>query len=280
MEQYQPESSNQKRELLQKFERFVVAGISIFKHKVFCGDEREPLTNEMYLHVFGGAANTAYNTEVLARAKTKGFRAKTYAKAVSAAAKAFKAVSIAAGIHSDTHSEKGAALDPEGEGEIGCGYVKLRRAISRKIADDPAAVVAEAESLRPELFTDPSDTSFGHMIAQSHASLADDDEFFSENSRKVAAAAMEEGAPSMLVAGNHTAREGIINLIAGTTFDSASVNKSGMSSYWHDAWGSSQMAAAYDNAKEFTHKEWEIADTIDAIGTMWALGVETIAVRR
>lgn len=280
MEQLQPESNHNEQEILASHEQFFVKNVGIKTHKIFCGDERKPLFEGVFIHVFGGLANTAFNAEALSRATGKGRRLASFKNAVSSCAKAFKSRDVPAGLHSDTHSETGPAINLASTDEIGCGYIKLRRTISQKIAENPDKIVAEAQRLRPELFTDPSDTSFGHAIVDSHAQLTADDEFFAEGSREVAGAAVEEGAPTMLVDGDHTAKLGIINLRKDTTIDSGAAFEQAKSIYVHDSWASHEMAENYENAHDFTSKEWQIADLIDAIGTMWALGVEEIVVRR
>ncbi|HET8709233.1 MAG TPA: hypothetical protein VFL85_03035, partial [Candidatus Saccharimonadales bacterium] len=232
----------------------------------------------MYIHVFGGVANTAYNAEILSRATEEGVRHSTFEHAIAAAAKGCKNAGVAAGVHSDTHSETAHEIDLASSEPIGCGYIKLRRDISREIADNAVAIIAAAESSRPELFTDPDDTSFAHAVVQAHVSLAANDEYFGE-SRAVAGAAIAEGAPTMLVDGDHVATQGIINLASDTTIDSGTAFEAGKSIYVHDAWASEQLAKNYGNARNFSAKSWQIADLIDAIGTMRALGVTTIAVR-
>jgi hypothetical protein len=272
--------TSNEQEILGAHERFFVSGVSINTHRIFCGDERKPLLAGVFIHVFGGAANTAFNTQILAQATKKGSRLATFMQAASETAKALVSHGIAAGVHSDTHSETSNEINPESTAPIGCGYIKLRRAISQTIAANPDAIVRLAESLCPEFFTDPADTTFAHSIVKSHMQLAASDAFFTHSSREVATAALREGAPGMLVNGDHTATLGIINLQRGTTIDSGTAFNDNKSIYVHDAWASRAMAEHYDAAQAFTDKEWHIADLIDAIGTMQALGVTEIAVRR
>jgi hypothetical protein len=266
-------------ELLTSREPFFKNDVSLQYTPMFCGDERTALYDGSYLHVFGGVANPAYTSVVLARA-TRHSSSVNFTEAVAEAAAESNAASIAAGIHSDTHSETGQHIATEGDSPIGCGYIKLRQPISAVIAEDPNKVVAEAETLCPELFTDPSDTNFAHEIVRAHKSLATDENFFTGNSRQVAAAAINKGAPTMLVDGNHIAVEGIINKKTHSTIDSNAASKSGASVYVHDSWANQELAAALPELQPYTRQQLEIAELIDTIGTMWALGVKTIAIRR
>lgn len=266
----------QTNELLESREQFFRENISLSTHKVFCGDERLALLDAVYIHVFGAVANPAYNVEVLARTRDDIELATDFAEAVTDAATTLNVDGQSLGVHSDTHSEKGNHIDPNGDDPLGCGYIKLRRAISTLIASDPDKIVAKAEQLRPELFTDPSDTHFGHEVVRSHASLAADDTFFGKSSRAVARGAMENGSPDMLVDGSHVSHAGIINLIPHSTFDSNEAFKNGVSTYVEDSWASHELLAQMPKAKKFDSRQREIAELIDTIGTMWALDVEDI----
>jgi hypothetical protein len=184
------------------------------------------------------------------------------------------------GVHSDTHAETGDDIATDGDSPIGCGYIKLRQTISQLIAEDPDKIVAEAERLRPELFTDPSDTDYAHDIVSVHESLAQDAGFFAGGSRKVAAAAASEGAPFMLVDGDHVAHVGILNLRPNSTIDSNAAHENSLSAYEHDAWVGPELIPQLSFTKHFAARQWEIAELLDTIGTMWALGAYDIAVRR
>lgn len=267
-------------ELLTSHEPYFLSNVSLENANIFCGDERKALYNEAYLHVFGGVANAAFNAVVMTRATDTTPFATTFCEAVRRVAADCRVMHIKAGVHSDTHAETTGHLALEGDAPIGCGYIKLRAAISQMIGKDPDKIVGEAERLRPELFSDPADTSFAHTVVATHRELAADTAFFGEGSRAVAAAAIEAGAPSMLVDGDHVAHEGIINLRPGTAIDSNQAAAADRSVYVHGAWVGGELVAQLPALQPLGGKQWEIAELIDTIGTMWALGVDTIAVRR
>lgn len=253
---------------------------SLADSSIFCGDERRALINYVYLHVFGGVTNAAYNREILARVTGQDDLAQTFQAATADMAAEFQQLSIKAGVHSDTHSEKTSAIALDGDDPLGCGYIKLRQIISRQIAADPAKIVAEAERLRPELFKDPADTAFAHDVVKGHGLLAQNEAFFADGSRPVAKAAITEGVPTMLVDGDHVAEAGIINLRADTTIDSNEAYENNLPAYVHDAWVGEAVAPRLSKTKQYGQQQWQIAELIDTIGVMWALGVTEIAIRR
>jgi hypothetical protein len=262
-------------------ERFYHAVESIRSLPIFCGDERLPLVDYPYLHVFGGVANPAYNSRVLEVANGQATANATFKEDVSSAAMILRANDIQAGVHSDTHSEKTDQMSTEGDDPIGCGYIKLRRNISQLIAENRADIVQTAIQLRPELFADSDNITYAHRVAEAHEVLASDDAYFGSSSRQVAAAAIDEGAPSMLVGGDHSGLTGMINYLENTTFDTSDALNSDMPTYDHDTWAAQQMLNLIPTAQiSSTSLQRETADLIDAIGTMRALGVIDIAVRQ
>ncbi len=268
------------QELTVNHEQYFRSNVLLNMYPIFCGDERPTEFPGLYIHVFGGVANPAFNNEVIAR--TKGIvTGDTFKTAVGASAHTLIDKGIEAGVHSDNHAETGNTMSTEGDNPIGCGYIKLRQPISHIIAADPDKIIAKAEQLDPGLFTDPSDSHFAHQVVAAHAQLAADADFFASSSRQVAAGAIEAGAPAMLVLGDHGAKAGIISKIPETTIDSNAANEDNEAIFVHDSWAALDMLDMMPNAEQSSsRREREIADLIDAIGTMWALGVEEITVRR
>jgi hypothetical protein len=81
----------------------------------------------------------------------------------------------------------------------------------------------------------------------------------------------------MLVHGGHAADEGIINTEQGSTLNSNSAVQEGVPCYDYDIWASAEMLALMP--ENLDARQTAIANVIDTIGTLKALGVEHIARR-
>lgn len=263
-------------ELLRTRERYFVEA-DLKKHKVLCGDERP--ADDIYIHLFGGVANTAYTLMALQEAQSEGSVSTPLDKAVVDTFNELDQAGIDAGVHSDDHSEHGEAIRTDvKDGDIGCGYLKLRQAISQGIADKEDEIVKILEEQDPELYGMEQNREKARGFARAHGRLATRDIF--APGRQIALAAIEAGAPSNVVRGDHVGKHGILDKRRGYTFDSAAAFDDGKPTYDHDSWAAKDTYVEIKDNYPFDETDYEIANDVDAVGTMLALGVEEIAVRR
>ena len=249
---------------------------------IACGDERAS-DYGLYISLFGGGtANTAYNYTIMAEVKTPGSsEGKTFAGDVVAVAKPVKeVVGVKSSVHSTEEIEGGNKINPaENAQDVDCGYLKKRAIISALIAEKADKIIADAKALRPELFSDERANDFASEVTAAHGRMAKNSAYFTTG-RDVANAAIAAGEESMVVRGEHVGREGIINLVEDTSINGTDALAAGLATYEHDAWAGQEIRSSLSELYPYDSREMAIADLIDAIGTMRALGVETIAVRR
>lgn len=246
----------------------------------FCGDERES-NLARYIRVFGGVANFAYNLDIMREVTEPGSVTGTMAESVSSLSTLLLHYGIHAGVHSDDSAEQGEAFDVNATNNlIGCSYITNRQTISQLITSHGPQLIHEAMMQRPELFTEYGDTVFAKSVIKATERLAARESYFAAPPRSIAQAAIEHGAPAMVVKGTHSAKFGIINLVENTSIDSTQASQAGLAACSHDAWATE---AAHDKLRQFfpyDKKQLMIAELIDTIGTMTALGVVQIETRR
>jgi hypothetical protein len=274
MEQSRPaEAIRNGRENVGSHEAHYVPA-SLDRDPIFCGDDRG--LDEVYIQLFGGVINLAFNQAVVQEANRPGSVTDSLKGRVETRTTALINEGMHPGVHSDAASEKGKELKKDPEAPVGCAYAELREAISRSIGENGEELVEEAAHLRPELFETPEDRAFGLRVTAAHGSLAERDTFM-EPGRKLVLAATAKGAKAAVLEGKHIAKDGIINLESRSTLDGVAAKNDGLPAYNHDAWAAEEAAKRLDDPSDA--KQRQIADTIDAIGTLHALGVEAIAVR-
>jgi hypothetical protein len=259
-------------EIVAVREQFYVPA-SLDEHVIFCGDDREAAEAiGIYIHLFGGALNVAYNLAVMQEALSPDSVKDSFqARAVETVA-AMKAAGTRPGVHSDTIAEK----DAQG---IGCGYAGQRGPISGLIFERGEDIITDAKNLRPELFEQPESHSFARAAVDAHGRLATRAGFLTDGRAEVMGS-VEEGASLMLVKGEHVAEEGIINLVPETSIDSSAANKAGLAVYDQDSWAAEDINRRLAHLHSYDGAKQAIAELIDTVGTMRALGVKDIAVRR
>lgn len=268
-----PENSS---DLLKTREQYF-GDADLHKLPIFCGDER-PSDSGLYIHQFGGIANPAYTLMVLAEANDPGSAQTPLDRAVTDLIPVLKERSIDAGVHSDDHAEHGDKLQTDKEiGKIGCGYLELRQNISQLIIERGREIVAKLKEIDPVLYGSQHNRDRAFDFCRAHGRMIRQPIY--PIGRKVALSAVAAGAPHNIVRGDHLGKAGIINKRSGT-LDSNQAFKDGMPTYDHDSWAALDT---YDEIKDlysFDRTDYEIANDVDAVGTMFALGVEDIAVRR
>lgn len=277
-------------EILGSREPFFGA-VSLDTHYIFCFDERgiaeasadapglEAITPDTYIHVAGGSLNVPYNHAVLEETARPFGVTGSFRDRVEDTVPVLIGAGIKAGVHSDVLTEKGNRIHDRSEGPVGCGYAESRGLISLRIAEQIAAIVNDAASLRPELFQGPQDYNLAHAIGAAHGRLAERQGFLG-NGRLAVMAAAGKGAGIMLMRGKHTGREGIINLVPGSSLDSDQASGAGLEAYNQDSWAVQEANDRVRDAYPHDAHQQQIAELIDTIGTMRVLGVEDIVVRR
>lgn len=259
-------------EIIAVRERFY-APVSLDRHLIFCGDDREAAeATDIYVHLFGGALNIAYNMAVMQETLSPDSVKDSFKTRAVETVTAMKAADMRPGVHSDTNAEQA------GKG-IGCGYAGQRGPISGLIFQRSEEIIADAESLRPELFKRPESYEFARAVTDAHGRLASRPGFLTDGQAEVMSAA-EAGATLMLVEGEHAAEEGIINLIPDTSIDSDAANKADLAVYDQDSWAAEAINHRLAHIYSYDQLKQAIAELIDTVGTMRALGVKDIAVRR
>ena len=268
------------KELLDSREPFFTK-VSLYINTVFCGDER-PSSEilEDYIHWFGGALNPAYNLDIMQEAQNPGSVKHSFEQRAAEVTSDLMEAGIKVGVHSDTQADPTGKLDTSKEdGSVGCGYAGLRREISTLIVDRAEEILTDAQKMRPELFQSEADTEAAFSVIRAHSALANRPDYLTSG-RRVVLAAEKSGAVTMLVVGEHVAEDGIFNLDPNSSLRSGEAFLKGQATYDHD---SGSLYQAYDRLSEkYPHDKrlMQIADLIDALGTMRALGVKRIAVRR
>ncbi len=268
----------QTTDLLKTREQFFRAA-DIHTHPQFCGDEREAVGEDLYLHIFGGIANTAYTLMVLQEAAKPGSVEQPFDVTVASMVPLLLARDIRAGVHSDDHAEHSIELHTERqEGEIGCGYIKLRQAISELIGKRGDEIIGILRQQDPILYGSEQACERARSFIETHANLAGRAIF--PNGRQVALAAIKAGAPYNMVSGDHVGKAGILDKRPGFTLDSTEALRHGLPTYDHDTWAAKATFDEIHDLYPYDEVDYEIANDVDAVGTMLALGVEDIAVRR
>lgn len=268
-----PELEN---ELLKSREPyFKQAGLKELVH--LCGDERA--AEDLYIHLFGGVANTTYTTNVLQETSEEGSVTTPLDESVPTTVIELSGIDIKAGVHSDNHAELGNTIDTnETEGKIGCGYLELRQAISLGIGERVEEIVKILSQADPVLYSSEDNRDRAREYCYAHGRLSKRNIF--PAGRKIALAALKAGAPSNIVKGDHVGKQGIINKRRNTTLASTEAFHNGLPTYDHDSWAAIDTYREIKGNYGFVESDYEIANDVDAVGTMLALGVEEIAVRR
>jgi hypothetical protein len=241
-----------------------------------CLDDQES-DWDRYAHIGGGAASLGFTRMVIAHIRRPGSAggfADTTADTIDVlAANGYQHQ----GIHSSVNAEDGDRVQFDKlEGGIGCGYMQLRREISQGISQNGREYVDEATRLFPELFDNEADNAYAWQVVGAH-------EWFSaepsriDPGRRVFMTASEHGAEAMLVRGGHAASEGIINTEPGSTLNSNAAVTEGLPCYDFDVWAPAEMLALMP--ENLDARQAAIANIIDTIGTLKALGVTHIARR-
>lgn len=252
---------------------------SLDKDPLFCGDDRG--LEGLYAQLFGGVINIAYNQAIVEEANEPGGVTDSLQRRTEELTGLMVKHGMYPGVHSDTKSEQGSKLRDDHEGKAGCAYAELRPVISGSIAELGDDLLEEAVRLMPELFRTEADHVFGQSVIAAHGRLAER-EGFQSTGRKLVLGAAEKGALVAILGGEHVASDGIINTVPNSTLDSKTAGDDGLPAYNHDMWAAEDALDRLGSDNPYTSdpNQRKIANLIDALGTMNALGVEAIAVRR
>lgn len=273
------ETQAQQRESLLRSREIFFEPANLETHALFCGDER-PSDEASYIQAFGGALNTVYNFRIMNEALEPGSTNTSFKQDTAAIVPLIKEIAHAIpGVHSQEEAEGGTELKRDAAEDVDCGYAKKRQAISELIATQSNAILSDTINLFPELFTNEEDRRFGEQVVNAHAHMADMQPYFTDG-RQVIVTAVDSGAAFMVVRGSHSGKDGIINVTPNSTFDTNGAYKADLPTYCHNAWATKEVADRLHGMVPYDARQRAIAEMIDTVGTMRALGVETIAVRR
>lgn len=255
--------------------------VSLHETPLFCADDRPNQYGEMYIHVFGGAANPVYNLRVVGEALEEGSsQGATFVGDTENTVPLLVGAGLKPGVHSQNETEgEGQQIHENHNEDIGCAYIKLRRDISQHAFKNRDALLTRAQRKVPELFSEPSDLDLANQILEAHGRMADNFAYFSSG-RDVATAASKKGASTMNVFGEHSPQAaGIINFDSQTDLDSNDANDASLPAYAHNSGVTREI---YRSLGRTEQRALEIADVLDALTVLDVLGVkeDDIAIRR
>ena len=256
------------------------AQTSLEQSVIFCGDERG---EGDYIHIFGGALNIPYNLAILKEVAEPGSVTDTFEDQTASLVPVVADVAkVKQGVHSDDTAENAEHMHTDRhDGPIGCGYAEKRQAISQLIHEMGGQIVARAAELAPELFQSQEDDDFADEVVNAHGRLAERSGFFTTG-RRVALVAVQKGAETQVVKGEHTGEKGELNMVPNTSLRSEKARQDGEPLYSQDEWAVDAIQDRIRHLYPYDRRHTQIAHVIDAIGTMAALGVDLqdISVRR
>ncbi len=258
--------------------------VTLENNKIFCADDCNS-DEPSYIHMFGGGENPVYNVTVLQEAYEPGSTTQATFEGDTASMVPVLRDSAKCnpGVHSNEKFEHNPTLiqpKAESDDDFGCAWLKLRQQLSQHIADNGVRFIEQAKKLRPELFTDNKADEFTHKLIAAHGRMAANNAYFS-NGRAVANVAVEAGAATMNVRGDHHPDAvGIINTVPNTSITNNEANAAGLPTYDHNSWATEQIYERLSKFYPYDKRDLAIADLIDALATLDVLGVKVVAVRR
>ena len=151
--------------------------------------------------------------------------------------------------------------------------------ISSFIGQNQNQILSIAQNLRPELFGSERELSDANAIIKAHQTMA---KSLHVSGRELVKKSLELGASGVVVLGVHKSKRGVYNLMRNTSLDTNLANQDQNPAYIQDAWAVIDIVKGLSDIIPLDIKKVEIADLIDSIGIMLALGVDPdkIEVRR
>lgn len=256
---------------------FVAANLK--SNQVFCIDDRSS-DYELSIKVPGGLEFLVNDSVLMHLSKEHklGLNIEDETKTMS---QLLNSKGLKCGIHSDEKADPGGNVLNNESASLGCGYICYRREIVASIGENGKEIVDKLESLMPELFTSSSSKDMALRLAKVYGELAADDEYFNASPRQIAKAAITNGAPCMIVKGQHNPNAvAIINLVPSTTFDTNEALKKGLPAYDYDDWAFNDVLDMLPDQFGWDKEVQQMSSLIDFIGTVKYLGVKDIFVRR
>lgn len=265
-------------------ERFF-SHVDLYKNQIFCCDDRASKIQN-YVKIFGGLLNISFNTSILQFINEPAdYNDTNFVQQTESTARLLHNLNIKAGVHSDYSHEHGESFDSHSLcHDIGCAYGERRQLISSLIAERDMQILNLATKLRPELFITNNDIYYAYKVIAAHKHFASSNHYFDFNSREVIEAAIQAGAPFMVVVNQHSSSStAIVNLVENTSLQTTKSLEAGLPSYNHDSWAwlaiYNKISYLYPSTNTL---QAEIAEFIDTLGTILTLGIkqELIAIRR
>lgn len=264
-------------DLIADYEQFY-GNVDLKTAEIYCGDDRSRDTD---INLFGGAGNVPYTLMVLQEEAQTGSVEQKVDEAVASLVPVLKEKGIRVGVHSDEGHEPTSAteIDPVSNEGLGCKWLEARQAVSEVAASNVDKIITILEREDPGTYANDHTRARVQAICAAHGRLAERN--IHVPGRKIAAKAMEKGAPSIVLGGDHYKEsDGFLNKRMGTTFHSEQAAAAGKPAYDHDSWAAKASFDEIHDLYPYDKKDFEIANDIDAVATLLALGVQNIAVRR
>ncbi len=260
--------------------------VDIRSSLISCGDDREIDYSNPFIHIFGGALYAPYLSMVLTVANNPETTPPNFIETVNSLVPYMvSSLNLKLGVHSDSNNEHNNHTininDPSIE-SVGCAFAQKRQAISFFISENSNLVLGIAKKLREELFQEEQDIEIAKSIFMAHKLVSGSLASQKVSGRDLVRKALELGVNQSIVLGEHLAQRGIINLKSNTSLDTNQANQNNNPSYEHDSWAVLEIFKALRDIMPFDTKKLEMADLIDVIGIMLALGVkeDRIEIRR
>ena len=256
--------------------------VDLTRSLIVCGDDREIAYPNECIHIFGGALYTPYLLSVLIASSDPNSTPPNFIDNVNSLIPLMLSRNFDLSVHSDDKNENGLhdidVSNPELI-DVGCGFAQKRQMISSFIGQNQNQILSIAQNLRPELFGSEQELSDASAIIKAHQTMA---KSLNTSGRELVKKSLELGAYGVVVLGPHKSNRGVYNLRRNTSLDTNLANQNQNPAYIQDAWAVIDIVKGLSDIIPLDIKKVEIADLIDSIGIMLALGVDPdeIEVRR
>ncbi len=249
---------------------------------ITCGDDLELTYPNECIHIFGGALYTPYLVSVLITSSDPSLTPSNFMDNVDSLIPLMLSRNYEISVHSDDKNENGhhdIDINDQSIVNVGCGFAQKRQIISNSIGQNRDQILSIAQNLRPELFDSEQELNDANAIIKAHEAMA---RSLTVSGRELVKKSLELGTSGVVVLGSHKSKSGVYNLIRNTSLDTNLANQNQNPAYIQDGWAVIDIMKSLSDIIPLDIKKVEIADLIDSIGIMLALGVDAdkIEVRR
>ena len=273
---------NDTLEAQSQLEALPFVSVDLMKSLIVCGDDRELVYSNECIHVFGGALYTPYLLSIILASLDQESTPPNFMDNVNSLIPLMLSRHFNLSVHSDDKNEHGGHAintnDPNLT-DVGCGFAQKRSLISSFIAQNGERILSIAESLRPELFGSEQELNDATNIIMAHDKMA---RALNVSGRELVKRSLELGTSGVVVLGSHKSKRGVYNLAKNSSLDTNLANENNIPAYTQDGWAVIDIMKGLNDIIPLDIRKVEIADLIDSIGIMLALGVDEdkIEIRR